>query len=62
MQAAPSTGDPELCCAKAKNVSEAKQGTLDHADMWAQTAVDAEIKLVPSWLVAARRVEAALAS
>lgn len=40
--------------AKAKNVPEEMQGTFDVGDVWTFTAIDADTKLVPSFLVGSR--------
>lgn len=40
--------------AKAKNVSAEKQGEFGVGDVWTFTAIDAETKLMPSFLVGAR--------
>jgi len=45
--------------AKAKNVPADKQGTFGYGDVWTWTAIDADTKLVPSWLVGTRDLEAA---
>lgn len=39
---------------KQKNVPEDKQGRLGYGDVWTWTAIDADTKLVPSWLVGLR--------
>jgi len=39
---------------KAKNVPEDKQGQFGYGDVWTWTALDADTKLVPSWLVGSR--------
>ena len=39
-----------FCYAKQKNVPDEKQGTLGYGDVWTWTAIDADTKLVPSWL------------
>jgi IS1 family transposase len=39
---------------KDKNVPEDKQGQFGYGDVWTFTAIDAETKLVPSWLVGNR--------
>jgi IS1 family transposase len=39
---------------KAKNVPEDKQGKFGYGDVWTFTAIDADTKLVPSWLVGLR--------
>ncbi|MBA7478866.1 IS1 family transposase ISNisp5 [subsurface metagenome] len=43
-----------FCYAKQKNVPEDKQGRLGYGDAWTWTAIDADTKLVPSWLVGLR--------
>lgn len=43
-----------FCYAKAKNVPVEKQGTFGYGDVWTFVAVDADTKLVPSFLVGAR--------
>ncbi len=43
-----------FCYAKQKNVPEDKQGRLGYGDVWTWTALDADTKLVPSWLVGLR--------
>jgi len=43
-----------FCYAKQKNVPPEKQGQLGYGDVWTWTAIDAETKLVPCWLVGAR--------
>jgi IS1 family transposase len=45
-----------FCYAKQKNVPEDKQGRLGYGDVWTWTAIDADTKLVPSWLVGLRTV------
>jgi len=42
--------------AKQKNVPAAKVGTFGYGDVWTFTAIDAETKLVPSFLVGLRDV------
>jgi len=42
------------CYAKQKNVPEDKQGRFGYGDVWTWTAIDADTKLVPSWLVGLR--------
>ncbi len=44
----------EFCYAKAKNVPADKKGIFGFGDVWTWVAIDAETKLVPSWLVAPR--------
>jgi len=43
-----------FCYAKQKNVPEDKQGQFGYGDVWTWTAIDADTKLVPSWLVGLR--------
>ncbi|MFC1916195.1 IS1 family transposase [Chloroflexota bacterium] len=43
-----------FCYAKQKNVPEEKQGRFGYGDVWTWTAIDAETKLVPCWLVGLR--------
>ncbi len=43
-----------FCYAKQKNVAPWKQGVLGFGDVWTWTAIDADTKLVPSWLVGQR--------
>jgi IS1 family transposase len=45
--------------AKQKNVPVEKQGTFGIGDVWTWTAICADTKIVPSWLVADRSSEAA---
>lgn len=44
----------EFVYAKEKNVPADKKGTFGYGDVWTFVAIDAETKLVPSWLVGAR--------
>ncbi|HEY6323251.1 MAG TPA: IS1 family transposase [Thermoanaerobaculia bacterium] len=43
-----------FCFAKAKNVHPEKQGVFGYGDIWAFTAVDAETKLIPTFLIGSR--------
>jgi IS1 family transposase len=43
-----------FCYAKQKNVPNDKQGQFGCGDIWTWTAIDADTKLVPSWLVGLR--------
>ena len=43
-----------FCYSKQKNVPEDKQGRFGYGDVWTWTAIDAETKLVPTWLVGLR--------
>ena len=43
-----------FCYAKQKNVPEDKQGGFGYGDVWTWTAIDADTKLVPSWMVGLR--------
>jgi IS1 family transposase len=46
-----------FCHSKAKNVSPEHEGEFGYGDVWTWTAIDADTKLVPSWLVGERTVE-----
>jgi IS1 family transposase len=48
-----------FCYAKAKNVRDAKSAPLDAGDVWTWTALDADTKLIVSYLVGDRDVECA---
>ncbi len=48
-----------FCYSKEKNVPEDKKGRFGYGDVWTWTAIDADTKLVPSWLVADRSACAA---
>jgi IS1 family transposase len=48
-----------FCHAKAKNVPEEHIGEFGYGDVWTWTAIDADTKLVPSWLVGTRDATAA---
>ena len=43
-----------FCHAKQKNVPEEKQGKFGYGDVWTWVAMDADTKLVASWLVGLR--------
>lgn len=43
--------------AKDKNVPLERQGDPDYGSVWTWTAIDADTKLVPSWLVGDRAIE-----
>lgn len=43
-----------FCYAKQKNVPPDKAGQLGYGDVWTWTAICADTKIVPSWLVGAR--------
>jgi IS1 family transposase len=47
--------------AKAKNVPAEKVGEFGVGDVWTWTAIDAETKLIPSWMVGTRDGDAAKA-
>ena len=49
----------EFCYAKAKNVPADKKGVFGYGDVWTFVAIDADTKLVPSWLVGARDIGSA---
>jgi len=48
-----------FCYAKQKNIPEAKKGQFGYGDVWTWTAICADTKLVPSWLVGNRDAETA---
>ena len=43
-----------FCYSKQKNVPQSKAGQFGYGDVWAFTAVDAETKLIPTFLVGSR--------
>lgn len=43
-----------FCYAKQKNVPDEHKGTFGYGDVWTWVALDADTKLVPSWLVGER--------
>lgn len=45
-----------FCYSKAKNVPADKKGRFGYGDVWTFCAIDADSKLVPSWLVGSRDV------
>jgi IS1 family transposase len=49
-----------FCYAKHKNVPEEHRGTFGYGDVWTWTALCADTKLVPSWLVGERTVQDAV--
>jgi IS1 family transposase len=49
-----------FCYAKQKNVPEEHRGTFGYGDVWTWTAICADTKLVPSWLVGERTTDDAL--
>lgn len=46
-----------FCYAKQKNVADAKSAPVDAGDVWTWTAICADTKLIPSWLVGGRDAE-----
>ncbi len=46
--------------AKAKNVPEDKAAKFGYGDIWTFTAVDADTKLVPAWIVGQRNLKYAI--
>jgi IS1 family transposase len=44
----------QFCYSKQKNVPDEFVGTFGYGDVWTWVAIDAESKLVPSWLVGER--------
>lgn len=49
-----------FCYAKQKNVPEDLKGVFGFGDVWTWTAICADTKLIPSWLVANRSADAAM--
>ncbi len=43
-----------FCYSKAKNVPKEKQGEFGYGDVWTWVAIDADSKLVPSWMIGGR--------
>jgi hypothetical protein len=50
-----------FCYAKEKNVPMAKAAPEQAGDLWTWTAIDADTKLVPSWLIGGQASEYAMA-
>lgn len=50
-----------FCYAKEKNVPEDKKGEFGYGDVWTWVGIDADTKLVASWMVGRRTTEAARA-
>lgn len=50
-----------FCYSKEKNVSRENKGVLGHGDVWTWTAIDAESKLIVSYLVGKRDADYAAA-
>lgn len=48
-----------FCYAKEKNVPKDKKGKFGYGDVWTFTALCADTKLVPSWLIGNRSLETA---
>lgn len=48
------------CYAKQKNVPDEHQGTSGYGDVWTWTALCADTKLVPTWLIGERTTDDAL--
>jgi IS1 family transposase len=48
-----------FCYSKQANVPENKQGSFGYGDVWTWTAIDADTKLIDSWLVGLRNIECA---
>jgi IS1 family transposase len=45
-----------FCYAKQRNVPDEHKGTFGYGDVWTWVAIDAETKLVPTWLVGERNL------
>lgn len=43
-----------FCYAKQKNVPADRRGQFGYGDVWTWTAIDADTKLIPSWLIGRR--------
>ncbi len=43
-----------FCHAKEKNIAPEHEGVLGYGDVWTFTALDAETKIVPTWLIGER--------
>jgi hypothetical protein len=50
-----------FCYSKAKNVPKDKRGVFGYGDVWTYTALDADSKLMISWLVANKHSDSAAA-
>jgi len=50
-----------FCYAKAKNVPAEKRGEFGYGDVWTWTAIDADSKLVPTWMIGSRDADSAVA-
>src|SRR5438128_488687 len=48
-----------FCYAKAKNVPVERRGQLGYGDVWTWTAIDADTKLMVSWMIGHRDGQAA---
>ncbi len=48
-----------FCYSKEKNIPEDKKGQFGYGDVWSWTAICADTKLIPSWLVGNRDAECA---
>src|SRR3954454_11222923 len=46
-----------FCYSKQKNVPQEHRGTFGYGDVWTWTAICADTKLVPTWLVGERTVD-----
>lgn len=43
-----------FCYSKERNVPKEKKGEFGYGDVWTWTAIDADTKLMPSWLIGRR--------
>jgi len=50
-----------FCYSKAKNVPDEHKGEFGYGDVWTWTAIDADTKLMPCWLVGERNLDDATA-
>ena len=46
-----------FCYAKGKNLPDDKKGQFGYGDVWTWTAICADTKLAPSWMVGYRTIE-----
>jgi len=49
-----------FCYSKARNVPEEHEGEFSYGDVWTWTAICADTKLIPSWLVGDRTIDDAI--
>src|SRR5262249_48691118 len=49
-----------FCGAKEKSLPKEERGKLERGDVWTWVAIDADTKLVPSWLIGKRDAKCAI--